>query len=645
MLNQNKILYFVAITFTIGFCSSLKAKDISEYSIEHFFKRPDIKNIQVSPDGQHIVAVVVRGKEKVAAILNISNPLKPKIIRTFNPPKHEFVSSAFWANNERIVFTTEEKQTSLTSPRRTGKFYAGDIDGKNRRVIAGIGKNTNGHLVTGLLDQVYSDKDNIIISSIKRSEGKPRVDWLNVNTGNTKHITTTPISGGVSFVIDHNHEVRFVTGSVQDTTKQKIMYRDNDESDWQLFEHPFEGDINIAGFDGSNRYVYIISNDIEKFGLYQYDTEDKSYKQLVTDPVSSIDGLMWNNQETELIAAKFHVGKPQYKFIKPEDDKAILQQNLAASFPDSFVQITSMSRDSSRASILVSSDTNPGTQYLWDKDTNKLYPLGPILPQINPKTMSKQKAIMVKTRDGINLHGYLTYRPDLELKDRPTIVVVHGGPHGPYDRWGWNPETQLFANRGYLVLQINYRGSGGFGEQFMKSGYRKWGVEMQDDITDATRWVVKEGMADENRICIYGASYGGYAVLSGITREPDLYQCAFAFVGVYDLELMFESGDIHRRKSGLYYLEEALGTDPEDLKKRSPINHVEKIKTPLFIAHGKKDDRADIKHYHKLLEALNNANIPHETLLTDKEAHGFYDLSNNKELYGKMLDFFNKHLK
>ncbi|MCW8869593.1 MAG: prolyl oligopeptidase family serine peptidase, partial [Proteobacteria bacterium] len=547
MLNKIKVSYLLLSVFVIGFCSNLVAKEnITNFSIEHFFKRPDIKNIQVSPDGEHIVAVVVRGKEKVAAILNISNPVKPKIIRTFNPPKHEFVSSVFWANNERIIFTTEERQTSLTSPRGTGKFYAGNVDGTNRRVIAGVGKNTNGHLVTGLLDRVHSDKDNIIISSINRSEGKSRVDWLNVNTGNTKHITTTPLSGGSSFVIDHNHEVRFVLGRIEDTTKQDIMYRENEDSEWQSFEHPFEGDINIAGFDGTNRYAYIISDDKNKFGLYQYDTKDKNFKPLVKDSVSTIDGVMWDNHDKEIIAVKFHVGKPHYKFISENNEKAALQQSLANSFPDSFVQITSMSRDSERASILVSSDSNPGSQYLWDKKTNKLYPLGPLLPQIDPQTMSQQKAIVVKTRDGIDLHGYLTYRPDIELKDRPTIVVVHGGPHGPYDRWGWNPETQLFANRGYLVLQINYRGSGGFGEQFMKSGYKKWGVEMQDDITDATRWAIDEGLADPDKICIYGASYGGYAVLSGITREPDLYQCAFAFVGVYDLSLMFESGDIHR---------------------------------------------------------------------------------------------------
>jgi dipeptidyl aminopeptidase/acylaminoacyl peptidase len=615
-----------------------------EYPIAHFFKRPDIRNIQVAPDGQHVSAVIVRDENKLAAILNVSNPLKPKIVMTFTAPKHEFVSSAFWANSNRLVFTTEERQTSLTSPRRTGKIYAGNIDGSNKKQIAGSGKNTNNVFVVGLLDIAKENDDEIIVATARRGQARMRVDWLNVNTGKTKLIATSPFMTGTSFVIDHDRQVRFASSQIEDTTIQTIQYRTNNDAEWQEFKHPFKGDISIQGFDGSNRYAYIISNDQTQFGLYKYDTQEHKFTQMLTDDTSTIDSIMWDNDGRKLLAARFHVGSPHYKFVDSDHYKSQLQQHLSTLFPDSFVSITSMSDDMSRAGVFINSDTNPGSLFLWDKASNRLIPLGPSLPQIDPKTMSKQKAIVVTARDGLNLHGYLTYRPDLGLEKRPMIVVVHGGPHGPYDTWGWNPETQLFANRGYLVLQINYRGSGGFGEQFEKSGYKKWGTEMQDDITDATHWAIKQGYADPDKVCIYGASYGGYATLAGVTREPDLYKCGFAFVGVYDLELMFKSGDIHRRKSGLYFLREALGTDEADLKNRSPINHVEKIKTPLFIAHGKKDDRADIKHYYELTKALDKANIKYETLLTDKEAHGFYDLSNNEELYGKMLDFFDKHI-
>ncbi len=617
---------------------------IEEYSVSHFFKRADIRNIQVSSDGHHVSAVIVRDKNKLAAILDVSNPLKPKIVRSFTPPVHEFVSGAFWANNNRLLFTTEERQTNLTSPRSTGKIFAGNIDGSNKRQIAGPGRGSNNIFIRGLLDIVRDNDDEIIVATSKPGQRRMRVEWLNVNNGKTKLIATSPFMAGTSFSIDHNQQVRFASSQVEDTTIQVIKYRASNDVDWEDFAHPFKGDISITGFDASNRFVYIISNDQKQFGLYQYDTDNKTFTQMLTDAVSSIDSLMWDNDRKNLLAARFHVGGAHYKFVQPDHYKAQLQQHLTTLFPDSFVMITSMNDDMSRAGILVSSDTNPGSLFLWDKASNRLIPLGPMLPHIDPKTMSKQQAIIVTARDGLNLHGYITYRPDLELKNLPMVVVVHGGPHGPYDSWGWNPESQLFANHGYLVLQVNFRGSGGFGEQFEELGYKKWGTDMQDDITDATRWAIDQGYADPKRICIYGASYGGYSTLAGVTREPDLYQCAFAFVGVYDLELMFASGDIHRRKSGLYYLREVLGTDPADLKNRSPVTHVEKIKTPLFVAHGKKDDRADIKHYYRLTESLDKAGIKYESLLTDKEAHGFYDLSNNEELYGKMLNFFDKHI-
>lgn len=640
-----KHILFLTFFLLLSFGLLAEAKnEISEYPVAHFFKRADIRNIQISPDGQHVSAVIVRGKEKLAAILNINNPLKPNIVRTFKAPKHEFVSSAFWANNNRLLFTTEERQTSLTTPRGTGKIFAGNIDGSHKAQIAGYAKKVDNPYIAGILDIERNNKDEILVATYKAGQRKMRVDWLNVNNGKTKLVATSPFMSHTSFEADHNHQVRFAISSIKDTTLQIIKYRLNNDSEWEDFTHPFKGDISIQGFDKSNRYAYIISRDIKQFGLYSYDTQEKQFKQLLTDEISEIDSLMWDNYNENLLAARFHVGRPHYKFIQADHYKAQLQQHLTGLFPNSFVYITSMSDDMSRAGIMVSSDTNPGVFYLWDKASNRLVPLGPMLPQIDPNTMSIQDAIVVTTRDDINLHGYITYRPDIELKNRPMIVVVHGGPHGPYDSWGWNPESQLLANHGYLVLQINFRGSGGFGEQFEKSGYKKWGAEMQDDLTDATHWAVQQGYADPDRICIYGASYGGYATLAGVTREPDLYQCGFAFVGIYDMELMFKSGDIARRKSGLYYLREALGTDTADLRNRSPITHIKKIKTPLFIAHGKKDDRADIKHYYKLTEALDQAGIKYDSLLTDKEAHGFYDLSNNEELYGKMLDFFDQHI-
>ncbi|NJN51566.1 MAG: S9 family peptidase [Gammaproteobacteria bacterium] len=176
------------------------------------------------------------------------------------------------------------------------------------------------------------------------------------------------------------------------------------------------------------------------------------------------------------------------------------------------------------------------------------------------------------------------------------IVIPHGGPHGVYDTYGFDGEIQLLANQGYAVLQVNFRGSGGRGRAFQAAGYGEWGEKMQDDITDAVKWTIAEGTADPNRICIFGASYGGFAALSGVTRDPDLYRCAVGYVGVYDLNLMFDKGDIQSVAFGMNYLKRVLGTDTADLTRRSPVNHADNIKVPVLLIHGKLDERAPIEH-------------------------------------------------
>lgn len=255
------------------------------------------------------------------------------------------------------------------------------------------------------------------------------------------------------------------------------------------------------------------------------------------------------------------------------------------------------------------------------------------------------RAVTFTARDGLEIPAYLSVPPG-EAKDLPFIVLPHGGPHGPRDYWSWNPEAQFFASHGYAVLQVNFRGSGGLGREFETAGYRKWGREMQDDLTDATLWAVEQGIADPERLCIYGASYGGYAALMGAVREPDLYKCAVGYVGVYDISYMFEEGDYldNDRKASLTIMELFHGTDEADWRARSPVYNVDKIKADLMIVTGKKDRRVPFEHHKRLVKALDEAGKSYETLIENKEAHGFYDVDNRVELYNRMLKFFDRNI-
>jgi acylaminoacyl-peptidase len=224
------------------------------------------------------------------------------------------------------------------------------------------------------------------------------------------------------------------------------------------------------------------------------------------------------------------------------------------------------------------------------------------------------------------------------------VVLPHGGPHGVRDYWAFSPDVQVLASRGYAVLQVNYRGSGGYGRDFLYAGYGKWGTLMQDDLTDATLWAIDAGIAHRDRVCIYGASYGGYAAMMGVVREPDLYQCAIAYVGVYDLELMFEKGDIPDRDTGVTFLKEAVGEDEQDLRSRSPVHNLHRLKAPVFIVHGGEDFRVDVEHAYRLRDRLDELGKPYEWMLKEKEAHGFYRPENRLELYERMLAFLGKYI-
>jgi dipeptidyl aminopeptidase/acylaminoacyl peptidase len=247
----------------------------------------------------------------------------------------------------------------------------------------------------------------------------------------------------------------------------------------------------------------------------------------------------------------------------------------------------------------------------------------------------------LKARDGTPLHGYLTLPKGLQ-RNAPLVVMPHGGPFGVRDNWEYSPDVQLLASRGYAVLQVNFRGSSGYGREFLMAGYREWGGAMQHDVTDATRWAIEQGIADPQRVCIYGASYGGYAALMGVASEPDLYRCAIGHIGVYDLPMMYSQGDIQDRLSGENYLDDTLGRD--GLEERSPTRLASSIKVPVLLTAGKEDDRAPPEHTERMAAALRKAGRQVESKVYAGEGHGLYVEANRLDHAQRVLAFLDRHI-
>jgi len=293
---------------------------------------------------------------------------------------------------------------------------------------------------------------------------------------------------------------------------------------------------------------------------------------------------------------------------------------------------------------VIGDNTTP-EYFLYNRTKNQVQKLFDSLPWIDDSQLARMHPVIIKARDGVELNGYLTIPPGSPGENLPMVIMPHGGPHGIRDSWGYDDQVQLMATHGYAVLQVNYRGSGGYGLAFEKMGYLQWGLAMQDDLTDATDWAIHEGIADPKRICIYGWSYGGYATLMGIVREPDLYQCAVAGAGVYDQDIQYKKADFTRfTRWGADYIDKVIGPTAEDRRRASPITYVDRIKTPLFIVHGEEDLRVPLEHARALVKALKAVGITPQYMEKDNEGHGFFNEENRADFNRALLDFLDKHI-
>jgi dipeptidyl aminopeptidase/acylaminoacyl peptidase len=357
----------------------------------------------------------------------------------------------------------------------------------------------------------------------------------------------------------------------------------------------------------------------------------------IADPWAIIDRLGSN----EPAGAWFMGDGIRSRFFDEASPTALLYRTLEKAFPGLAVAVTSTTRDGRLALVQVWSDRNNGDFYLFDAARSRVDLLYSRREWFDPAKVPASRAIELKARDGMVLHGYLTL-PMAGGKRQPMVVLPHGGPFGVFDEWAFDDDTQMLAAAGYAVLRLNYRGSGNHGRDYLEAGARQWGKAMQDDLTDATRWAIAQEIADPNRICIYGASYGGYAALMGAAREPSLYKCAVGYVGVYDLEKMHKD-DANRSRSWGNWSSEWVG-GRGTLAEVSPVNLADRIEVPVFLAAGGEDERAPIAHTRRMEKALRQAGVPVETLYFDSEGHGFFTQAHRREYYARLLAFLSTYL-
>ncbi len=614
--------------FEIVASPAASAADDAPIPVRDFFRHPERSNFRISPDGKTLAFLQPYERRMNVYVQPIAGG-EPK--RLTNETARD-IPDHFWKGPDRLVYV---------------KDFGGD---ENFHVVA-VNKDGSGlkdltpfdGVRAEIIDQLRDFPDQLLVGLNKRNKEVFDAYRLDLRTGELELIAENP--GNItSWLADHAGNIR--GAQTTDGVNTSFLYRDGASGPFRtVLTTSFRDSFSPLFFTFDNKSLYAASNlgrDKQAIVLVDPATA-KEQKVLFGHPDVDVDGLSFSRKRKVLTTISYVTWKPQRKFLDAETEKlfAALEKQL----PGYEFGIQSTTDDEDRFVVAAYNDRTPGARYLYDSRADKLTKLGDIAPWLPETKMATMKPIEYKSRDGLTINGYITLPNGKEPKNLPVIVNPHGGPWAR-DVWGWNPEVQMLANRGYAVLQMNFRGSTGYGRSFWQASFKQWGLKMQDDISDGVNYLVKEGIADPKRICIYGGSYGGYATLAGVTYTPDLYACAVDYVGVSNLFTFLNTIPPYW-KPFLDMMHEMVGEPEKDkalLTATSPALNADRIKTPLFIAQGARDPRVNIDEANQMVKALKARGVDVPYMVKENEGHGFRNEENQFDFYEAMERFLAKYL-
>lgn len=631
---------------------------IAEIPLEHFSKPIEYHNAVISPKGDYIAIQreAEEGKQLVAIVDTETLSLLSHIPATTGSSPIQ----PRWVSDEKLLVTFTESIRGKEYERHNGELMTMNANGKKKRNIllpqlfvasGDAEKRLNSlHGWAEFAHLLPKEKDHILIKLYEYKHSKigvkPKLYKIHTTRGKVEFIAEAP-TYNADFTFSPDGTPLFSLGVEKDSVKStnKWVIHKLENNNWsrlgELDLHYDEMHI-LAATEQPNEIFINARFEETPDKIYRYNLETGAKKLVFFHKTVDPSSFDYDAKTGELVVAHFEDGYPNLHLIKPDHLYAKWYPALYQVFKGKRVEITSNTNDGSLLVLHVSGADEPGQFHLFNTRTKKLRYLFNAASWIKPEQLAQSQPIAFEASDGRTIHGFLT-QPKKDTAKSALVVLVHGGPHSR-DYWDYDYETQFLASLGYSVLQINFRGSTGYGLGFQEASQLAWGTRVQHDIIEGTKWAAAQSNIDANRICIMGASFGGYSALMAPTIAPDLYKCAIGHVGVYDLNLMWSTGDIKRQQVGKNYLREEIGEDVSIMNQQSPINHVDSLKAPVLLVHGKKDYRVDFKHFSKMKQALEAKDHPHETLIFKKEGHGTADESNRKEYLTRVKGFLAKHL-
>lgn len=606
--------------------------------VELFARSSPFSAPVLSPDGQHLAVGVDMGDGHHALqVFAVASMARTAVLRL---PRYEQIYDLAWVSDQRLVLAKGRRFGSLEAPWPTGEIIATNADGKEQAYIYGYDQpNTAAGLDRGFgeLAGVPREHDGRIYLRQRQRNERSSALYEVQTIGRPRFRLLTQVNvPGLGFSIDHQGVPRFAYGV--DENDNRLLFTSGDGKQWQPVANPEVTPISVLP-EGNQALAWSYDPQGRR-ALVRTDMDGTVLQQLGRDAQFDLGGLEWRSDRRTPFLARAQGGREAVTYLQPEAPEAVFHKALAEQMPGKKVQVASVSRDAGTYLLYINSDRDPGGWYLYHAGDFRQLLLA--RDGINETRMASREVVQVPVAEGW-IEAVLT-RPAGRSGPLPTVVMAHGGPHGIRDGWHFDSEAQFLANRGYLVIQPNFRGSGGRGRAFLEAGYRQWGSGMIDDIHASLQWAVEQGLADAGRVCSYGGSYGGYAALMLPIRHPGSYRCAAGLAGVYDLAMMHSRGDIAQRNAGRNYLERTLGRDPAELAAHSPLTHAAAVKVPVMLVHGSRDERVPLAHSQALRRALTAAGNAPLWMEVPNEGHGFYNDANSAAFLTALEGFLASHL-
>ena len=652
------------------------AKPVATYAkpgdipVAAFFRRAEYSKMAISPDGSKLAALrPINGRENLVVIDFQAG--KSNVVTGYNDlDVHDFE----WTSNDRLYFRVADFAEASGEIYLRGA-YAIDIDGKNARDLTYPlervadrkarqnsvyfqGTSTSFHV----LSRTFDGSGDVIAQIFGRSKSYADVYRFNTRTGEYKLLTVKTPGNVVRWLLDRDLVPRIAVRLEERTDpnkprRQTLWHRSNEDTPWEMIGQASgsEGSIVPIAFDYDNKTLYVSSDiGLERHAIFKYDIAARKLgEKLLQHPLIDLTGnLIFNREKKALMGVRYNATVPDVTWF--DVDQSRLQAGIDKALPNSTNNVMVADESSRYVLIYSASDTNPGGYFLYNTETRKLQEVSKSRAWLPPALMSKRTFIKYKTRDGMEIPAWVTIPINSDGKNLPLVVHVHGGPWvRGYSgiEWGRWPTAQFLASRGYAVLEPEPRGSTGFGRKHYTSSFKQWGLAMQDDITDGALHLVKEGAVDKGRMCLFGGSYGGYATLQGLVKDPDLWRCGVAYVAVTDLELLqtvawsdtargsdFLETDFKRRVGD-------HERDREQFNKTSPAKNADKIKASVLLAMGSDDQRVPLIHGTTMRDAMEKAGKPIEYVVYSGEGHGFNKDENVNDFYTRIERFLATHLK